>query len=94
MIITKEEVARIARLARLDPGEDKLAEFAPQLDKVLTYMDLLGEVDTADVEPMYSPIETPQPLRVDEATNKPMRDELLAPAPEDDGAHFIVPKIV
>lgn len=94
MKISPEEVARVAKLARLDLPEDKLALFAGQLGDILDYMDKLGELDTGDVRPMYSPVEHATVLRPDEPVKKYARDEVLSNAPESDGQFFIVPRIV
>ena len=51
MEITQKEVEHVAKLARLDIGEDEKGTFARQLSAVLTYMDQLKEVETAGVEP-------------------------------------------
>ncbi len=94
MKIGPEEVARVARLARLELSEDKLKTFAPQLDDILRYMDKLAEVDTEGVEPMYSPVEHVSVLRKDEPASEFERDDILSNAPESDGQFFIVPRIV
>lgn len=94
MKITPEEVARVARLARLDLPEEKLELFAGQLGDILTYMDKLSEIDTSEVEPMFSPVTHVTVTRPDEVRVEYSRDEVLQNAPEQDGAYFIVPKIV
>lgn len=94
MKITPEEVARVARLARLDLPQDKLELFAGQLGDILTYMDKLGEIDTTQVEPMFSPVTHTTVTRPDEVYREYDREDILSNAPETDGAHFIVPKIV
>lgn len=94
MKISPEEVARVARLARLDLPDDKVDLFAGQLGDILSYMDKLSEVDTAEVEPMYSPVEHTTVLRPDEPRKEYSREDVLSNAPEQDGEHFIVPRIV
>ena len=94
MKISPEEVAKVARLARLDLAEDKLELFAGQLGDILNYMDKLGELDTDAVEPMYSPVKHTTVLRKDEASKDYKREEVLSNAPEQDGQFFIVPRIV
>lgn len=94
MKIGPDEVARVARLARLELSEDKLEVFAPQLDDILRHMDKLAEVDTGGVEPMYSPVEHVSVLRADEPRSECGREDVLSNAPESDGQFFIVPKIV
>lgn len=94
MTITRDEVAKIASLARLDLPEDKLELFAGQLGDILDYMDKLGELDTEQVEPLYSPVKHTTVLRKDEVNKEYSREEVLSNAPDQDGQYFIVPRIV
>lgn len=94
MKISPEEVAKVAKLARLDLSQEKIELFAGQLDDILNYMDKLGELDTSEVEPLYSPVENTTVLRSDEPRKEYSRDEVLSNAPEQDGQFFIVPRIV
>ncbi|AMK12325.1 MAG: Asp-tRNA(Asn)/Glu-tRNA(Gln) amidotransferase subunit GatC [Pseudodesulfovibrio sp.] len=94
MKISPEEVAKVAGLARLDLSQDKLELFAGQLGDILAYMDKLGELNTDEVEPLYSPVQHTTVLRRDEVRKDYAREEILANAPEQDGQFFIVPKIV
>jgi aspartyl-tRNA(Asn)/glutamyl-tRNA(Gln) amidotransferase subunit C len=89
-----EETARVAALARLRLDDDKLAEFAGQLEDILSYMEELNTLDTREIEPLYSPVELSSPMREDAVHKAHTRDEVLSNAPESDGAFFIVPKIV
>jgi len=93
-MINKEEVARIAELARLDVEEAKQELFAGQLSSILQYMETLNELDTSEVEPLYSPVEHDTPVREDEPESRCSREEVLGNAPETDGKYFIVPKVV
>ncbi|EGJ50455.1 Asp-tRNA(Asn)/Glu-tRNA(Gln) amidotransferase subunit GatC [Desulfocurvibacter africanus] len=94
MKITPEIVAKMASLARLELSEDKVGLFAEQLGDVLAYMDKLGELETSAVEPLYSPVDKPTPMREDITVKEFSREDLLAGAPQTDGAFFIVPRIV
>ncbi|WP_170830346.1 Asp-tRNA(Asn)/Glu-tRNA(Gln) amidotransferase subunit GatC [Maridesulfovibrio ferrireducens] len=94
MKLSTEEVARVASLARLDLSEEKTEIFAGQLHNILTYMDKLNEIDTSNVEPMFSPVEHTTVLRKDIVVKEHTRDEILANAPDSDGQYFIVPRIV
>ena len=94
MKISPEEVAKVASLSRLDLPQDKLELFAGQLGDILDYMDKLGELDTGDVEPMYSPVSHTTVLRKDEVRKDYAREDVLSNAPEQDGQFFIVPRIV
>lgn len=94
MKISPEKAAGIAKLARLAPGEDKLALFAGQFEDILTYMDKLAEVDTEGVEPLYSPVTHGTVFREDEPEKRFSREDVLGNAPEEDGQYFVVPRIV
>jgi len=94
MKISPEEVAKVAMLSRLDLPQEKLELFAGQLGDILDYMDKLGELDTDNVEPMYSPVTHTTVLRKDEMKKDYSREEVLSNAPEQDGQFFIVPRIV
>jgi aspartyl-tRNA(Asn)/glutamyl-tRNA(Gln) amidotransferase subunit C len=94
MKISPEEVAKVATLARLELDQDKIDQYAGQIGDILAYMDKLGELDTTDVEPMYTPVEQVSVMRDDVVEKRYAREEILKNAPETDGAFFIVPRIV
>lgn len=50
MKLSKDEVKKIAKLARLELNEDEIKQYADQLSDVLEYVDKLKEVDTENVE--------------------------------------------
>lgn len=90
---TTKRMLHLAQLARLALSPEELNQFGKQSDDILNYMDILSEVDTTDVEPMYSPLEQVV-SRSDQAIQKGLHNEVLANAPESDGHFFIVPRIV
>ena len=94
MKISPEKATAIATLARLEITPEQAATIGAQMDDILGYMDKLNELDTADVEPMYTPVDQPGVLRADEVAREFPRSEILANAPETDGQYFIVPRIV
>ena len=94
MKISPEKALAIATLARLEISPEQAATLGSQMDDILGYMDKLNELDTADVEPMYSPVDQAGALRVDEVSREFSRAQILKNAPETDGQYFIVPRIV
>ncbi len=92
--ISTDQVAAIARLARLAPDEARLETFARQFGDILGYMEMLNGLDTTGVEPLYSPVEHATALRPDEAAPRCTREDVLRNAPEADHEFFIVPRIV
>lgn len=94
MKISPEKALAIATLARLEISPEQAVTLGSQMDDILGYMDKLNELDTADVEPMYTPVDQPGALRVDEVSREFSRAQILKNAPETDGQYFIVPRIV
>ncbi len=94
MKITREQVARIADLARLELKEEKIEKFALQFSQIIGYMDKMNSLDTTGVEPLYSPSDNTSVMREDVAGNNFRREDLLSNAPVQDGQYFIVPKIL
>ena len=94
MSLGKEEVQRVAKLARLRPAPEDVERLAAQFGNILGYMERLNAVDTAQVEPMYSPTEHKARLRPDKARRTCTREDVLANAAEQDGQFYIVPRVV
>jgi aspartyl-tRNA(Asn)/glutamyl-tRNA(Gln) amidotransferase subunit C len=94
MKLTREEVQRIAVLARLRLTPEEETQLTEQLDHILAYMEKLDELDTSKVEPFSQAVDAVNALRVDKVTNLPDADALLANAPVRDNTFFKVPKII
>ena len=93
-MLTAENMEHLAQLARLSPDTATLNQFSTQCADILSYMDILAEVDTAAVEPLYSPVSHATPYREDIPVQKNLHKAVLANAPEADEHFFIVPRIV
>jgi aspartyl-tRNA(Asn)/glutamyl-tRNA(Gln) amidotransferase subunit C len=99
MALDKAAVAHIAALARIRLKEEELEPLAAELSQILTWVEQLAEVDTAEVPPMTSVAAMRLPMREDEVTDGNRRDEILANAPQAGSssanrAFFAVPKVV
>lgn len=94
MKINPEKALAIAALAKLDITPEKAATLAGQMDEILSYMDTLNELNTSGVDPMYTPLDQPSPLREDLVRKDYTRAQVLENAPETDGEYFVVPRIV
>ena len=93
---TREDLERVARLARLelDPSEQDL--FARQVAGILEYADQIQKVDTTDVEPTSHPPGSVGAMRPDAVRPSLPRTEALAAAPDGDVAAglFKVPRVI
>jgi aspartyl-tRNA(Asn)/glutamyl-tRNA(Gln) amidotransferase subunit C len=92
--ITRDEVAHLARLARLAVTEDELDVFAGQLDVILGAVARVQEVAGADVPPTSHAVPLTNVLRPDVVTPCLDRDEVLAAAPAAEDGRFRVPRIL
>jgi aspartyl-tRNA(Asn)/glutamyl-tRNA(Gln) amidotransferase subunit C len=91
--VTKEDVLRVARLARLTLDEQDAEAMTEHFTKVLAYIEKLTLLPTDDIEPATHAVTVAAPLRADCVTNAP-DPALLQTAPAKDGTFFKVPKII
>lgn len=94
MSIDKATVAKIATLARIKVPEAEQEKLAGELSNILGWVEQLAEVDTDDVRPMTSVVDTEPVLRADEVTDGDRRDDVTANAPASAHGFFTVPKVV
>src|SRR4051794_17191358 len=92
--ISREEVAHLARLARLAVNDTKLDTFAGQLDVILQAVARVGEVAAADIPPTSHSVPLTNVLRDDVVTPGLTRDEALSGAPDAADGRFRVPRIL
>lgn len=94
MSVDAATVKKIASLARIAITDDEVAKIAPELDNIMGWIEQLGEVDTASVEPMTAVIPNHLRLRDDVVTDGGKRDAVLANAPQAEHGFFTVPKVI
>lgn len=94
MSVTKDEVKRIAALARLAEPADRLDALTGELNGILDWVEQLNEVDVEGVEPMASAAPMRLPMRTDVISDGDKRDAILKNAPKADEGFFVVPKSV
>jgi aspartyl-tRNA(Asn)/glutamyl-tRNA(Gln) amidotransferase subunit C len=92
--ITRDDVAHVARLARLELTDDELGTFTDQLAKVLDHARDVEALDVADVPPTAHPYPLRNVLRPDEVRPTLTRDEALAAAPAVEAGMFRVPPVL
>ena len=94
MSVTREQVAKIASLARIQMDEAALGRMVPEFNAILAFVEQLGEVDTTGVEPLAAVIPNQLRLRDDVVTDGDIRDDVLANAPQAEHGFFAVPKVI
>jgi aspartyl-tRNA(Asn)/glutamyl-tRNA(Gln) amidotransferase subunit C len=92
--ISRDDVAHLARLARLALTDDELDGFAGQLDAILEHVSRIQAVDVTDVTPTGNPLKEVNVTRPDVVEPCLTQDEALAGAPRVDDGRFAVPQIL
>lgn len=92
--ITADEVQYVAKLSRLILAEDEAVEMTRTLNDILMYMEKMGELDTAGVEPMTHAIPNENVMREDAVKPFQNTEEILENAPDSKGTLLRVPKVI
>lgn len=92
--ITREQVAQVAKLARLGLTDVELDALAPQLSAILSYVEQLQSIDTRSVEPLYQPSTAVNVLRPDVPLPSLGATAALQNAPDRADTCFRVPAVL
>ncbi|HEU0087433.1 MAG TPA: Asp-tRNA(Asn)/Glu-tRNA(Gln) amidotransferase subunit GatC [Pseudonocardiaceae bacterium] len=92
--ISRDEVAHLARLARLAVTEEELDVFAGQLDVILTSVARVSEVAAADIPPTSHAVGLTNVFRADVPRPGLTQQQALSGAPAADAGRFQVPRIL
>ncbi len=94
MTITRAVVEKVSLLARLQLTDAELETMATELSQIVSYVDLLGEVDTEGVEPMAHAVEVNNVFAADEIRPSLPREQALASAPQSNQRGYLVPPVL
>ncbi|GGD17018.1 Asp-tRNA(Asn)/Glu-tRNA(Gln) amidotransferase subunit GatC [Nocardioides daphniae] len=92
--ITRDEVAHLANLARIDLSDAELDHLAPQLNVILESVASLSDVVSADVPPTSHPLPLTNVFREDVVRPGLTAEQALAAAPASEQQRFMVPRIL
>lgn len=92
--LTRDDVAYLAGLARIDLTQAELDQLAPQLGVILDSVAVVGDVADADIPPMSHAVPTSNVFRADEVRPGLSSQEALSGAPQAEGQRFSVPRIL
>ena len=92
--ISREEVAHVAKLARLELTDEQLDTFTPQLGAILEHAADVEALDLADVPPTSHPYPLVNVVRPDVVRDAGIRDAVLAEAPAAEEHMFRVPPVL
>lgn len=94
MKISEDTIEYVAALTKLKLEEEQKEKTIEDLNRILTYIDTMNELDTDGIEPMSHAFELKNVFREDVVTNEEDTEALLANAPVKKDGCFVVPKTV
>lgn len=92
--ISRDQVAHLAMLARIDLTEAELERMVGELAVILDSVATVAEVSGADVPAMSHPMPLTNVMRSDEVRPSLPSEAVLAAAPEAEDQRFLVPRIL
>ena len=94
MSLDKNDVEKIAHLARITLVEDDIPGYAESLSNILELVEQMNAVDTDQVSPMAHPHDAHQRLREDVVTEENQREHFQEIAPEVENHLYLVPQVI
>ena len=95
MSLTRQDVEKIAHLARLSITEQEMPVYVASLSSIVDFVDELSGVETANVEPMAHPLEGQhQRLRPDAVTETDQHEKYQRNAPSVQAGLYVVPRVI
>ena len=94
MSVDPAVVRRIAHLARIAVEDKEVERLNGEINAILTFVEALGAVEVAGVEPIASVLPMKMKKRADIVDDGGIVEDILANAPEREDNYFVVPKVV
>ena len=94
MRIDVDKVRNLADLAKLELSDGEAENMLRDLDQILTYVEQLNALDTADVPPTTHALELTSPLRPDRVVDVLSADEAVRNAPQRSATAMVVPQVL
>ena len=94
MTIDLKTIKHISKLSRISVDDAKANKLAGDLNSIFDFIEKLNELNTDNVEPLTSVVETTLKLRADEVKSENIRDQILKNSPEENEDFFVVPRVV
>ena len=94
MSIDLKTIKHISKLSRISVDEKKAEKLAGDLNSIFKFIEKLNELNTDNIEPLTSVVETTLKFRTDEVESENIRGQIIKNSPEDNEDFFVVPKVV
>lgn len=94
MKVTEDTIMHLADLARLDLGEKEKEKLVLEMERIISFMDKLNELDTSNIKPREHVFPISNVFREDKVCASYDRDTVLDTAPESEDGCYKVPRVV
>ncbi len=94
MTVDEQLISRLEKLAKLALTKEEKQRLQKELTNILDMVDKLNELDTKEVEPLIYVLEEGNVWRKDQLYGQISREKAFKNAPDSDGEHFKVPKVI
>jgi aspartyl-tRNA(Asn)/glutamyl-tRNA(Gln) amidotransferase subunit C len=94
MSLSRDEVKRVAWLARIEISESEAAAAEGHLNDIFRLIEQMQTVDTEGIAPMAHAEDVVQRLREDRVTEADQRELYQSVAPQVEGGLYLVPKVI
>ena len=95
MSLSRDDVKKIAHLARLGLEESLIPTYESNLSNILEMVETINQAQTEGITPMAHPLEgSYQRLRDDQVSETPDREAFQAIAPQTEAGLYLVPKVI
>ncbi|CAA0095845.1 Asp-tRNA(Asn)/Glu-tRNA(Gln) amidotransferase subunit GatC [Zhongshania aliphaticivorans] len=94
MSLDQNDIAKLARLARINIAETDTAELSQRIGDILNMVDAMQAVDTTNILPMANPHDAVQRLRADEVNETNQREHFQKIAPQTADGLYLVPQVI
>jgi aspartyl-tRNA(Asn)/glutamyl-tRNA(Gln) amidotransferase subunit C len=92
--VTKEDITKISRLARIATSDAEKEALASQVGKIIGWVEELSEVNTDNVEPLVNVNEMNLTLNEDKISDGNIAEDVLKNAKDAKYGYFSVPKVI
>ena len=94
MLIDKDTVKHISKLAKISLEEKKIENLSKDLTSIMKFIENLNKLNTDKTHPLTSIINSSLKSRIDEVKDGKIRDQILKNSPEKNEEFFVVPKVI
>ena len=94
MSLPKNEVEKIANLARISIHSQDIPSYTRHLSDILNFVEQMNSVNTTGISPLAHPLDTYQRLRADVVSETNLRDHFQSIAPQVEAGLYLVPKVI